>query len=540
MNIPNFTDIKFVNEDGNLTDTWRQTLSQLFTELQKNTSNEGLVSPSQNVTNIGVLAPNIFNGTLIYDETNNNLAAKINGSMRYFQFSSNSFLFPNMSVITDGGGNLTTGVTTAAQINYLSNVTSDAQSQLDAKALKATQINTSSPLSGGGDLSANRTISIPAANATTNGYLTSIDWSSFSAKVSASRTISTTAPLQGGGDLSADRTLSITQSGVSSDGYLSSTDWNIFYAKEPAITSGTIAQYWRGDKTWQTLNATAVGLGNVTNDAQTKADIVPNTLPASGQILVGNAGGTAYAPQTMSTDVTLTSTGVATIANNAVTNAKLSQAGANTYKGNNTGITANVSDISTNTAFNQSFETLTTNVKPIGTVNVGALNTLPRADHIHPFSVSPPLLYNALTGALSLGTRSFPLDIETNGIYGNYRSRSIGAGGNFNFNFKIPQDFNALIDLYIEGFVSAGAAGINKNIDISVEYCNGSAQLSNQFTASDTTTVYNLTGLTGRLFRISVASLLTNLTPGTVGGINIRHTTLGGGIDYVKGLVIYV
>lgn len=36
-------------------------------------------------------------------------------------------------------------------------------------------------------------------------------------------------------------------------------------AKENTITAGTTAQYWRGDKTWQTLNSTAVGLGSVNN-----------------------------------------------------------------------------------------------------------------------------------------------------------------------------------------------------------------------------------------------------------------------------------
>lgn len=35
--------------------------------------------------------------------------------------------------------------------------------------------------------------------------------------------------------------------------------------KEPSITPGTTAQYWRGDKTWQTLDKTAVGLGNADN-----------------------------------------------------------------------------------------------------------------------------------------------------------------------------------------------------------------------------------------------------------------------------------
>jgi len=57
-------------------------------------------------------------------------------------------------------------------------------------------------------------------------------------------------------------------------------------------------------------------LDNVTNDAQTKAAVVPNTAPAAGQIPVGNAGGTAYAPTSLSGDATMTSAGV-------VTNAKI-------------------------------------------------------------------------------------------------------------------------------------------------------------------------------------------------------------------------
>ena len=36
---------------------------------------------------------------------------------------------------------------------------------------------------------------------------------------------------------------------------------------EPVITAGTTAQYWRGDKSWQTLDKTAVGLGSVENTA---------------------------------------------------------------------------------------------------------------------------------------------------------------------------------------------------------------------------------------------------------------------------------
>ncbi len=63
-----------------------------------------------------------------------------------------------------------------------------------------------------------------------------------------------------------------------------------------------------------TLTSSDVGLGNVTNNAQTQASIVPNTAPSSGQILVGNAGGTAYAPVSASGDVTIASTGAHTLA----------------------------------------------------------------------------------------------------------------------------------------------------------------------------------------------------------------------------------
>ncbi len=53
-------------------------------------------------------------------------------------------------------------------------------------------------------------------------------------------------------------TISIPAATGSVDGYLSSTDWTTFNSKEPAITAGTSTQYYRGDKTFQTLNTAAV------------------------------------------------------------------------------------------------------------------------------------------------------------------------------------------------------------------------------------------------------------------------------------------
>ena len=48
--------------------------------------------------------------------------------------------------------------------------------------------------------------------------------------------INVTAPITGGGDLSLDRTIGITQSSTTVDGFISSTDWNTFNDKQPAIT----------------------------------------------------------------------------------------------------------------------------------------------------------------------------------------------------------------------------------------------------------------------------------------------------------------
>ena len=46
--------------------------------------------------------------------------------------------------------------------------------------------------------------------------------------------------------------------GLGTDGYLSSADWTIFNNKENALIAGAIGEYYRGDKTWQTLDTVAV------------------------------------------------------------------------------------------------------------------------------------------------------------------------------------------------------------------------------------------------------------------------------------------
>lgn len=56
-------------------------------------------------------------------------------------------------------------------------------------------------------------------------------------QVPVTREINTTAPLQGGGNLTADRTLSIPQATSSVDGYLFHTDWTTFNSKLTSLLS---------------------------------------------------------------------------------------------------------------------------------------------------------------------------------------------------------------------------------------------------------------------------------------------------------------
>lgn len=65
-------------------------------------------------------------------------------------------------------------------------------------------------------------------------------------------------------------------------------------AVEPTITAGTTSQYWRGDKSWQTLDKTAVGLGNVDNTSDANKPISTATqtaLDAKGYVLATNLNG---------------------------------------------------------------------------------------------------------------------------------------------------------------------------------------------------------------------------------------------------------
>lgn len=96
------------------------------------------------------------------------------------------------------------------------------------------------------------------ATGSQTGVLKSADWTTFNNKVNTSRAINTTAPITGGGDLSADRTIAMAVATGAVDGYLSAANFTTFNNKEPSVTAATTGDYYRGDKTFQPLNVTAI------------------------------------------------------------------------------------------------------------------------------------------------------------------------------------------------------------------------------------------------------------------------------------------
>lgn len=209
------------------------------------------------------------------------------------------------------------------------------------------------------------------------------------------RKINTTAPLQGGGDLTADRTLNLQASGVT-NAFLAVMAPNTLKGNNTGVSANPIDLTASQVKTLLAISLTTdvtgtlqaaqepAHSGDVTNSAGSLTLTIANNAVTNAKaaqmgantIKGNNTAGTANASDltasqvktllsiSLSSDVTGTlqaaqepahtgdvtnSAGslALTIANNVVTNAKLAQMGAHTVKGNNTGSTANASDLST-------------------------------------------------------------------------------------------------------------------------------------------------------------------------------------------------
>jgi hypothetical protein len=174
-------------------------------------------------------------------------------------------------------------------------------------------------LSGTAPIQYNNTtgaISITQSSGSTNGFLSSTDWNTFNNKTSNVGTVTSVAALTlgtTGTDLSSSVangtttpviTLNVPTASAANRGALSAADWTTFNGKENAITAGTTAQYYRGDKTFQTLNTAAVP--ELTNLYYTEArvsantDVAANTAARHNAVTLGTANGLSLSTQQLS------------------------------------------------------------------------------------------------------------------------------------------------------------------------------------------------------------------------------------------------
>lgn len=203
-------------------------------------------------------------------------------------------------------------------------------------------INTTAPLTGGGDMSADRTFSIPAATTLASGYLTAADWTTFNGKqaalgftpynatnpagytsnVGTVTGVTGTAPVVSSGGVSP--AISMAQATSLVDGYLKAADWTAFNGKqaasanlaawsaiatstkESAVTAGTTAQFWRGDKSFTDF-ATTVRASVLTGLSLATATVVAATdsvLVAIGKLqaqITALSGSATFTPTVIGT-----------------------------------------------------------------------------------------------------------------------------------------------------------------------------------------------------------------------------------------------
>ncbi len=158
------------------------------------------------------------------------------------------------SVLQITGLGRSVGATLAIQVNQASGSTSGYLSSTDwttfnnkSYSFSRNDVSSSTPgVSIGNGIStiigaSPVTIDIQFAATAADGLLSSTDWNTFNNKVDPTRIIGTTFPLLGGGDLSADRVLSMPIANGTTGGYLSATDWNTFNGKQSALTVGAFS-----------------------------------------------------------------------------------------------------------------------------------------------------------------------------------------------------------------------------------------------------------------------------------------------------------
>lgn len=163
-------------------------------------------------------------------------------------------------------------------------------------------------VSSGGNTPA---ISMPAANATTDGYLTSADWTTFNNKQPSGTYVTSvtgTSPVVSSGGTTP--AISIPAANATTNGYLTSTDWSTFNSKQPSGTyvtsvSGTSGRISSTGGTTPvidlvTTTVTAATYGNASTVATFTVDAYGRLTAASNaSIAIGVAAVSGAVPNTV-------------------------------------------------------------------------------------------------------------------------------------------------------------------------------------------------------------------------------------------------
>lgn len=121
---------------------------------------------------------------------------------------------------------------------------------------------------------------------------------------------------------------------------------------------------------------------------------------------------------------------------------------------------------------------------------------------------------------------------ETSSSMGNFRVRSVAAGGAFNFDFAVPDDFSSLESISAVGIIAAtGTSGTGKDIDITSS-CGQVGELYTADVTSDTSSTYTISAI-NTIWQLNASNVFGSLSAGDFCGLNIDHNTIGGAIDYL-------
>lgn len=127
----------------------------------------------------------------------------------------------------------------------------------------------------------------------------------------------------------------------------------------------------------------------------------------------------------------------------------------------------------------------------------------------------------------ALSSRVVFFAVDENANEENYRVRQLGATGNFNFSFPVPDDFGTLIALDLVCTPLADLVAVS--IDLASDYGEVGELITNTQEAS--AEIVSATGLEWSLLDLS--PVFSALAAGDYCGVNVDHNGIGTSVDYL-------